>query len=440
MLQLPQLLDLSLSRNDLTGTIAAGWGKLTNVEVHYNQLVGSLPESLFTEQSLIIESDASPLWRFNVGGNNLEGEIPTTIGMATKLAGLFLFENNFVGTLPLQLGNLRDLQSFRAQRNLLTGPLPISATNVDWFISLSELWLYNNVLDGSIPPIIGNFLLLSDLRLSGNRLSSVIPENVYNLSRIRHLALDRNLLEGTISPRVNLMTDLSIFDVADNALYGPVPSGLAELRNLQRIEVEKNMFSGPIPLEFCDDFALPLLTVLRADCLPTINPPNPCECCTGCCNRDTKVCTDDEEPGVAEVRAQVLAMYGSDIDLSDGSPHDRTIRWIADDDEMNVHVTDPSFWQRYILALFWYQTGPWRSCNPDFNDLSLSFCMYERFERQEDDSIIFVPVPATRWLSSTSECAWAQVLCDFNGRLIGIFLSKYCISPKFILYVGKSNV
>lgn len=123
--------------------------------------------------------------------------------------------------------------------------------------------------------------------------------------------------------------------------------------------------------------------------------------------------------------------------------YDRALRWIADDDPRQLSTTAPNLVQRYVMALFYYQTSnngnkKWRSCNPPGvvgsggeNDIDVdddSKCILYEFMRLSDDEIEYVPQTGrTRWLSGKDECAWEGVRCDsssFTNEVNGIELRK----------------
>jgi len=52
--------------------------------------------------------------------------------------------------------------------------------------------------------------------------------------------------------------------------------------------MERTLLGGSVPEDVCV-LALPELST---DCLPLIDPPIECECCTKCCNRETGKCDE----------------------------------------------------------------------------------------------------------------------------------------------------
>jgi hypothetical protein len=394
------------------------YGRLETFEVAYNRLVGPIPEFMFRPTVSILE-------RLNVGGNVLSGNLPLSLSFATNLKTLLIFDNLLTGEIPQVLGQL-ELESFQAQGNKLVGPLPLDSNNVVWASSLEQFWVQNNQLTGSLPTQVANFVRLEELRLSSNSMWETIPEALYDVSSLVRIHLDHNSFTGTISPRLNLLSSLEIFDVSSNSLIGPM-ADVSVLDNLEVIRVQFNQLSGQVPTSTCLLLEGQNLEVLEADCLPSFNPPIICECCTLCCNPQTQACGVSEpdlgdEAVLTALRAFIQQKFGSSVDLTPGSAHDLALRWIALEDPFQLTIASSTFLQRYIMAVFYYQTAPWRSCNP-LDDPATVSCVFERFARNDDDSISYEPEVATRWLSGASECDWVGIEC-VSGNVFGIELSK----------------
>lgn len=109
--------DLNLSLNNLTGTIPAELGNLTNLEtlnLSYNQLRGAIPAELGNLGNL------EQLWLVN---NQLRGTIPAALGNLSNLEVLILNNNLLSGALPQGLTGLTKLMSFSFGGTSLCAPL-----------------------------------------------------------------------------------------------------------------------------------------------------------------------------------------------------------------------------------------------------------------------------------------------------------------------------
>ena len=172
---------------------------------------------------------------------------------------------------------------------------------------------------------------------------------------------------------------------------------------------------------------------LQADCLPELAGPNPCECCTSCCNRSDGICEDFRtEAPFRKVFADIVG----DVVNENGSPYDNAASWLISFDSARLSLNADNLIQRYILAVFYYlttdnDTSRWRSCNPPNLFLGeTSECVYEELIDNDVSGPTYLQVPGVRWLSGENECSWSGVICDSSGFVTGIDLGMFycCIS------------
>ena len=210
-----RVIGLDLSANQLSGTIPAELGELTNL------------------QSL------------NLGRNALSGTIPAELGNLTNLTWLRLAGNMLSGVIPPELGQLGNLQRLDLDHNQLSGRIP------SWLGNLTNLYaldLASNQLSGTIPPELGNLTnLRSWLNLYDNQLSGVIPAELGNLINLEELLLHENQLTGPIPAELGNLGNLTQLWLENNLLSGSIPAELGELANLETIFLGGNQFSGCIP-------------------------------------------------------------------------------------------------------------------------------------------------------------------------------------------------
>eukprot|EP00934_Nitzschia_sp_Nitz4_P006436 Nitzschia sp. Nitz4//scaffold311_size21207//8656//11803//NITZ4_008621-RA/size21207-processed-gene-0.54-mRNA-1//1//CDS//3329547383//6426//frame0 len=286
----PFLQRVALAYNELTGTLPSEYGGmkyLLDLQVHGNALTGTIPSEFYEIESLQL---------LNVGANALVGTLDTRIGLLTDLKGLHLFENNMYGTFPTEIGELNFLAFLRVNGNEFSGTIP---TELGSLGQITEFWFHENTFSGTIPSVLGNHIKNTDLRLWGNQLTGTIPDELYNLSELFRLSVRENALTGTLSPLVGQLTNLDILKVSRNQLTGAIPSEIQFISTLNVAWLHLNLFTGSVPTEICtlvpgEGSTEIGLSFLQADCNPTDDPPNPCLCCAGCCDRSTQVCTADE--------------------------------------------------------------------------------------------------------------------------------------------------
>ena len=148
-------------------------------------------------------------------GNNLSGPLPSNLQDLYALKLLYLGNNALTGSIP-PLAGMHDLQDFAIGSNQLTGSIP----PIDSLSDLASFDAGNNFLDGGFPAISG-------------------------LTMLYQFDLSDNLIAGGIPSLVNLPS-LASFNVSDNQLTGSIPS-LAGLSQLQSFYVSDNQLGGSMP-------------------------------------------------------------------------------------------------------------------------------------------------------------------------------------------------
>jgi len=138
-------------------------GRVTKLELGYNELSGTIPSELGT---------LDRMERLLLHGNALRGEIPPELGNFVNLTSLSLSENLLHGTIPRELGNLVTLAGLYLDSNQLHGTIPPEMGNLT---NLAVLWLDSNQLHGTVPLELGTLTNLFGLSLSGNQLSGCVP-------------------------------------------------------------------------------------------------------------------------------------------------------------------------------------------------------------------------------------------------------------------------
>lgn len=123
--------------------------------------------------------------------------------------------------------------------NNLNGELPRSLGNLS---KLKVLELSFNKISGSLPTELGNLKELEVLALNGNFISGSIPSSIGELQNLKQLHLSSNQLTGSIPVSINTLTELEVFNVFQNELSGKVPVALSKSRNIREFIIAENNF------------------------------------------------------------------------------------------------------------------------------------------------------------------------------------------------------
>jgi Leucine-rich repeat (LRR) protein len=106
--------------------------------------------------------------------NDWSGTIPSTISAMTSLAVIWLNANRLVGTIP-ELGRLTNLRGVYLYHNMLSGTIQ---SQIGLLTNMLILQWFNNSLSGAIPSSIGRLTSLSTQWLNDNKLAGTIPTQI----------------------------------------------------------------------------------------------------------------------------------------------------------------------------------------------------------------------------------------------------------------------
>ncbi|PPR91299.1 hypothetical protein GOBAR_AA29386 [Gossypium barbadense] len=205
---------------------------LSHLDISNNAFGGNIPLGAFDESNYV----GNPFLCGSLVGKNCSPvETPLTpkasagnkedhgfIDMDAFYASFFAY-NQLEGSIPRAICSLNlKLQFLDLSMNHLSGTLPSCFKPV----SVREVHLFKNKLQGVLPNAFHDSSSLVTLDLSYNHLKGNIPNWVSNLSELSYLLLRRNHFEGEISIQLCKLDRLSLIDLSQNNLSGAIPSCL----------------------------------------------------------------------------------------------------------------------------------------------------------------------------------------------------------------------
>ncbi|XP_057792808.1 receptor-like protein EIX2 [Salvia miltiorrhiza] len=266
--KMPYLFSLNLADNSFSGEIPRSLGSnlldFSALQLRGNNLSGELPSTLRLCQRLNM---------IDVEGNALTGEIPTWIGELYHMRFLNIHGNKLHGSIPPHICNLTDIRILDLSMNYLSGKIPDCFNN---FTTLAQkntildnwlgyyLWVhYNgNLPNEKIRPVYEysaiqwkgqeseyrkNLRLLKLIDFSSNSLTGNIPKSFSSMLGLISLNLSRNSLTGNIIGDIGEMEMLECLDLSHNQFSGELPTSLAQLQYLAVLDLSNNDLFGKIP-------------------------------------------------------------------------------------------------------------------------------------------------------------------------------------------------
>ncbi|KAM5558113.1 receptor protein kinase TMK1 [Rosa sericea] len=258
---------IQIGHQNLQGTLPTSLQNLTQLErleVQWNKISGPLPSlsGLGSLQVLLL-------------GNNLFTSIPSDFftGM-TSLQSVEIDNNPFTAwQIPQTLQNASSLQNFSANSANITGKIP-DFFNAGAFPGLVNLHLAFNDLEGQLPESFSGSEMQS-LWLNGQQSVGKLVGSIdvlRNMTTLTEVWLHSNGFSGPL-PDFSGLTDLRSLSLRDNLFTGPVPVSLVNLKSLESVNLTNNLLQGPMP-DFRKGVSVDMTKDSNNFCLPS---PGQCD-------------------------------------------------------------------------------------------------------------------------------------------------------------------
>ena len=244
--------------NEFFGVKCDSAGRVTTLDLSYNNLRGSVPQSIFKLKFLreLILSENPVEFSFEAIGEaeklinlildstsiySVEG-----IGNSKNIQILNLADNDLGGTIPPELYLMTSLKKLNLGYNRFSGQLNNSV--MGFMVSLESLQLQHNQFTGHIPAAIGDLVNLQELILAENNFDGTIPDKLNDLTNLKILSIQR---EGGISGTTDIGINQGKSSLPGIGLTGPLPA-FDKLKNITELYLGVNGLTGEIPYNFLD--------------------------------------------------------------------------------------------------------------------------------------------------------------------------------------------
>ena len=158
---------------------------------------------------------------------------------------IWLPNNDMAGTIPQELEQFTNLRVFALEYNLnITGTLPDAFHSMP---DLSVIVLSNNMIEGKIPSSFKKLSNLEFLALDDNQMEGNL-DHIKNTDTIKYVYLEDNFFAEPLSDSTFAgWKKLHQLDLSDNEFRGTVPASLLNHAHLTVLDLHDNDLTGPIP-------------------------------------------------------------------------------------------------------------------------------------------------------------------------------------------------
>ncbi|KAJ9709823.1 hypothetical protein PVL29_001341 [Vitis rotundifolia] len=243
------LVDLYLTNAGIKGPIPhvnlQSLRNLVTLDLSYNN-IGSEGIELVNGLSACTNNSLEEL---NLGGNQVSGQLPDSLGLFKNLRSLYLSYNSFVGPFPNSIQRLTNLESLDLSKNSISGSIPTWIGNLQ---RMKTLDLSYNLMNGTIPTSIGQLRELTVLYLDWNSWEGVMSEiHFSNLTKLEyfssHLSPTKQSLRFHVRPEWIPPFSLISIDISNCNVSPKFPNWIRTRKRLHHITLKNVGISDTIP-------------------------------------------------------------------------------------------------------------------------------------------------------------------------------------------------
>ena len=135
-------------------------------------------------------------------------------------------------------------------------------------------------------------------------------------------------------------------------------------------------------------------------------------------------------PRHEEIQQRLEKQVGRDNLTDPDKVEYQALKWLVDDDVLELDPSSDHLYQRFLLVFFYLKTheeNMWLSCNAPSGTQPADTCSYY-YPISFFPTEVYEAEERIRWLSTHHECFWAGVLCDENERVVSIDLTAQDIT------------
>ncbi|KAL6888690.1 hypothetical protein ACP4OV_009716 [Aristida adscensionis] len=200
------------------------------------------------------DASTSRVVAINLTGVPLHGGVlPSEVSLLDALCSLTVASCSLAGSIPASLSSMPLLRYLNLSTNNISGPFPSrrrgGAAPAPYFTAAEVIDVWNNSLQGPLPPFGVSHARMRHLHLGLNYFSGGIPEAYGDMRGLKFLGVNGNVLSGRVPLSLSKLRRLEEMYLGFNFFDGGIPSEFGELHDLVWLEMANCSLTGPIPPE-----------------------------------------------------------------------------------------------------------------------------------------------------------------------------------------------